>query len=522
MLSLDHVPHKPGCYLYKDAQGTIIYIGKAKDLKKRVRSYFQKDHTHVKTQALVDSITRVEYIITSSELEALLLESRLIKQHTPKYNIDLKHNQRYAYLKVTDEEVPRLLSVRKKTTDGTYFGPFVDGFSRALTQKTLNEAFGLRTCKVLPKTVCLQYHIGLCSGPCEGKVTRSEYQERVQQAKRYLKGDIQALLEQLSKEMQVFSAAQQFELAKMRRDQIQALKMLIQKQQVDLSKEFDQDFVSVSATQTQACYVVMPIIKGVMQQKAQYTIDLHTDLLSANEQFILRYYEDKIPPKEIILPSDFVEDVSLMQDVLSTKTPYKIQITLPQKGDKQQLLALAQTNADYGLSAQNSVLIALKERLHLSTIPQEIECYDISNLGDDYIVGAKIHFSAGKPNKDMYRRYRIRWHTGQNDFLAMYEVIKRRFMRVASKEEAAPDLVVIDGGKGQLMHAMKAMQELGLKIPTISLAKKEEEIFFPGLSKSLKTTKDKDIAIRLLMQIRDETHRFVISYHRHLRDGKPI
>lgn len=536
-IDLTNLPSKPGCYLYFDSNKKIIYIGKAKNLKKRVSNYFQKDLADhdPKTASLVQQIVSMDFIITDTEVEALLLESRLIKQYKPKYNIDLKNNERYAYIKITNESTPRLITARKKEGNGQYFGPFVDGYSRALTVKVLNEAFQLRTCKTLPKTACLNYHLGLCSGPCQPEltgVTAEKYKEQISRAKKFLKGDISQLQESLKVEMGTFAKSQNFEMAKQRRDQLRALDILSQRQKVDVLKEFDQDVIGLSTNGKNVSYFIFNITRGTINKKDEFTVEIpeHSNLQKTNQEFIMQYYSDKTPPKEIICSVDFVSDIdypviceALTLKVKNDGAGYEVILTIPQQGDKKKLLELATTNADYALAGESPVLIKLKERLKLPTIPYDIECYDISNLGNDYIVGAKVHFTNAQPNKDNYRRFRIKWNAGQqNDFAAMYEVIKRRFYKVKIGEDKLPDLVVIDGGKGQLGAALDALRELELRVPIISLAKREEEIYFPGLTKPLNTKNNvaRDPDIRLLQQIRDETHRFVITYHRHLRDTK--
>jgi len=543
-IDLENLPNKPGCYLYFNSDKQIIYVGKAKNLKKRVSNYFLKDASDhdVKTAALVSHIAKIDYIITDTEVEALLLESRLIKQYKPKYNIDLKENERYAYIKITNEEVPRLITARSKEGKGQFFGPFVDGYSRALTVKVLNETFQLRTCKTLPNKVCLNYHLGLCSGPCQPeltKVSNSQYLEQVDRAKKFLRGGngVVTLKDSLAAEMKKFAGSQQFELAKLRRDQLRALDILSDRQKVDTLKEFDQDVFGYSTDGNVVSYFIFNIVRGTINKKDEFTVTIpqHGSLQRTNEEFLMQYYTDRVPPKEIIISSDFVSDeefpiISLA--LCAKEVGYTVVLLVPQQGDKKKLLELATTNADYALAGESPVLIKLKDRLKLPTIPYDIECYDISNLGNDYIVAAKVHFTNAVANKEQYRRFRIKWNNGQqNDFAAMYEVIKRRFYRIKMSEgtanpEKMPDLVVIDGGKGQLHAALDALRELEMRVPIISLAKREEEIYFPGLSKPLKTniksngsaTRDEDI--RLLQRIRDETHRFVISYHRHLRDTK--
>jgi len=525
-INLTTVPTKPGCYLYKNKQKKIIYIGKAKNLKKRVTSYFKLDHADsLKTQELVKHIDSVDFIITTSEVEALLLESRLIKQYKPKYNVDLKHNERYAYLKLTEEEYPRLITARKKTTRGEYFGPFSSGYNRILTLKTLNEVFALKTCKN-SKERCFNSYIGLCSCPQFFDISKADYKKRLDQTRKVLKGKTSEVTKSLHDEMKQFAKSQKFELAKKRRDQIDAIESLQERQKVELHKEFDQDVIGYSYSAEKAVYFIFEIERGTIHKRHQYEINLDEkiELSKVNQEVIMQHYGEKQPPKQIVLNEHFFDEHTseLVGDALSQSTPYGVELRIPKKGDIKKLLDLANENADLAFAKEQPVLLELKKVLQLPTVPLNMECYDISNLRDEYIVGAKIQFTNGVPNKSLYRKYRIKWQTKQNDFAAMYEVIKRRLYRVKIGEEKAPDLIIIDGGRGQLNAALDARKEYGLSVPIISLAKREEEIYFPGIKKPLNTknNKAKSAAIRLLIQMRDEVHRFVINYHRKLRDNQ--
>ncbi|MFT4312300.1 MAG: excinuclease ABC subunit UvrC [Candidatus Woesearchaeota archaeon] len=524
MIQTQSIPKKPGCYLYSDSKKKVIYIGKAKNLQKRVSSYFTKKQLDIKTQELVKQIHTVDYILTDSETEAILLESQLIKQYKPKYNVELKYNQRYAYIKITDETFPRILTARKKTNTGTYFGPFASGYSRVLLIKTLNEIFQLRTCKTLPQKVCLQYHIGLCSGPCQEKISREDYLEKVKQAKSFLQGKSQAVLDNLTEQMRDFAKQQQFELAKIRRDQIQALEDLETRQKVDVSKQMDEDVIGLSYTQTQASYFIFTIKKGTIIDRDQFVVDICHDIESTNREFIMQYYQTKPIPGKIILSKDFFdgEQKDLIESALEKKSQNAVQLFEPQRGDMVKLCELAKKNAQIALLQDKPALLALQELLHLPNVPITIECFDISNLRDQYIVGAHVQFENGVPNTEQYRKYKIRTTQTQNDFQSMYEVVSRRLTRVSVHGEKAPDLIVIDGGRGQLDAALRAQKEQGTKIPMIGLAKREEEILFPGLKKGLNTKKNKakNAGVQLLLKIRDYTHRFVISYHRKLRDAQ--
>ena len=521
-IDLSTIPSKPGCYLYQDSRKNIIYVGKAKNLKKRVSQYFQKQHEDSKTQTLVKNIVKIDFIITDSEIEALLLESRLIKQYKPKFNIDLKENERYAYIKLTDEQYPRLVSARRKTGKGDYFGPFISGYNRVLTIKAVNQVFELKTCKGSSKQPCFNSYIGLCSCPQALGISQTEYSKRLTQVKKVLKGNTHQVIEQLQVEMNQFANSQQFEYAKIRRDQVQALESLQERQKVETNKEFDQDIIGHSFDGKKIGYFVFNIEQGTLKKRDQYTIDLpeNMDLQEAHQQFIMQYYGKKVVPKRVIISQNFIAEKDLVQEALSKSSQYKVELFEPKIGDTKQLLDLASANADYLLAKEHPILIELKDKLKLPSLPVDIECYDISNLRDEYIVGAKVHFTNAQPNKNLYRKYRVRWTKTQNDFASMYEVLKRRLNHAIAGDEPLPNLIVIDGGRGQLNAALQAAKELHIKVPMIGLAKQEEEIYFPGLSKPLNThnNKNREESIRLLMRIRDETHRFVINYHRKLRD----
>jgi excinuclease ABC subunit C len=533
VIDVSKIPHKPGVYIHKSVDRKILYIGKAKDLRKRVSQYFSKDHTESpKTQELVKQIQDTEIIVTDTEVEALLLESRLIKQYKPKYNIDLKHNERYAYLKFTDETYPRLITIRRKTDKGEYFGPFVSGYQRVLIQKTLNDIFALKTCKNTTER-CFNSHIGLCSCPQYFGISQIEYAQKIKRVKQVLKGETKKVIAELTQEMQEFAKRAQFEFAKQRRDQIHAIEQLSQTQKIELHKEFDQDVIGIfvlyngeTKIATKVSYFIFEISKGTIHKRHQYDISLEKSidsLAKINQEVLLQHYQQNQVPKQILINEGFLDADSfeMTELALCQGLPYTVELKIPRIGDMKKILELANENA--GLAyGENPTLLELAKILQLPTIPLHIECYDISNLRDEYIVGAKIQFTNGEPHKDEYRKYRIKWQSGQNDFAAMYEVLKRRLSHIKLGEEKAPDLIVIDGGRGQLNAALDARREFGLSIPMIGLAKQEEEIYFPGRSKPLNTqnNKDKSPAIRLLQRIRDETHRFVISYHRKLRDGQ--
>lgn len=517
MVDISHIPKKPGCYFFRNSSKKILYIGKAKNLYNRVSSYFKKEVDRPKTEELVKHIHSVEFVITDSEIEALLLESRLIKQYKPKYNIDLKHNERYAYIKVTNETYPRIITARKKRGDGVYFGPFISGYNRVLTIKTLNQVFALKTCKGVSKKPCFNSHIGLCSCPDHFGITPQEYKQRIAQAITVLKGNTNEVVHTLESEMKHFAKTQSFELAKQRRDQIKALEDLEHRQKIESDKEFDQDVVGVASSQDTISIFIFCIEKGIMNKKEHFTFSQSQNPI---EEFLMQYYEDRTPPKQIIIEDDLCDAYELISQALSTKVSYAVTFVHPKIGQNRQLLDLATQNAYYNLEGFTPGLYELQKILELPTLPKVIECYDISNLRDSYIVGAKVQLTNGEFDKKNYRRYRIKWQTTQNDFLAMYEVLKRRLRPVYELKEDPPNILVIDGGPGQLSSARRALVEYNLSIPIISLSKKEETIHFPTSKKPISTSHNqaKNEGIRLLIKARDEVHRYVISYHRTIRD----
>lgn len=509
------IPKEPGCYIMKNSDGDIIYIGKAKRLDRRVKSYFQKAHNG-KTMMLVADINAIEFIITDSEIEALLLESKLIRKHKPKYNIDLKNSEKYAYIKITNEEYPRLITSRKvDLRSGEYFGPYTDGTSRRETIFLLNKIFKLRTCRKLPKKVCLLYHIGRCTAPCEKKVAKNVYLDQVAQARRVLKGEVQQVMADLKSEMQRFSKEQEYEKAKERRDQLVALNKIANaaNQKVSLQKRYNQDYINYIQNEDGLYIQLFNVNKGIVSGRKEFSFDtLHGDI----GDFIAQYYYDNDIPEEVVLPTA-LEDKDLIESYLSELKKGKVIITIPKKGKKKDLLALLKKNVKSQLSQHDQILLELKEHLNLQSMPRVIECFDISNIGKKYAVGSMVQFRDGRPDKSNYRRFKIRTVVGrQDDFAMMGEVVRRRYRRLTQTGEDLPDLIVIDGGKGQLGSAFSQLKDLDVHVPLISLAKKDEEIYFVGSEEPLRLSRDSK-ALQLIQQARDEAHRFGLKYHRLLR-----
>ncbi len=507
------LPTKPGCYLMTNKSGKIIYIGKAKNIRKRVATYFTKKQLDYKTKLLVKQITDIDFIITDNDVEALLLEAKLIRKNKPKYNIDLKESLRYAYIKITDEDFPRLQTTRVKTKDGKYFGPYTDGTVRRNVMFLANRIFKLRTCKKLLKKVCLSYHIGTCDGPCENLISKVEYSKKIIKVKMLLKGQTKPLIEKLTQEMKSASKKMEYEQAKTLRDQIQTLQNIQQKQKVEITKKINQDIINFIERDNQIMIQLFNIHKGVISGRKQFAF---TNLIGGLETFIKQYYFYEEIPQEIIIPNK-LKDQKLVEKYLSKLRKTNVAITVPQKGTKKDLLNLVYTNLLENLSENEKVLVQLKDKLNLSKIPYHIECFDISNIGPKFTVGAMVHFFNGKPDKNNYRRFKIKTVIGQDDFAMMAEIVRRRYYRLKKEKSQLPGLILIDGGPAQLNASLHQLESLSLKIPIISLAKKNEEIFLPEEAMPRIWNK-KDPALKLLQKIRDEAHRFAIKYHRLMRE----
>ncbi len=510
MISLDSLPHLPGCYLFTDDQGTVIYVGKARDLKKRVASYFQKQDHGPRTQALVFAAKSVDFIVTNTEVEALLLENTLIKKHLPRYNIKLKDSSRYACIELTEERFPRIRISRKATGKGSFFGPFTSARERTFVYQLLRKTFGLRTCKRMPKRACLRYHLGHCTGPCLGKIGEAEYQARVKRAAYALGGKTGELVESLQREMRELSTRQEFERAIELRDEIAALEHLQERQQVEKSRKYDQDVLSYQVNGSSVFLMLFKVYRGSLEGKEDFVFAQSENFL---EEFLVQYYSEHEPPEELIMEESLEES---LVDFLSHVKGKKVHVTVPRQGEKKVLLELAKKNVEIGFFGDRMKMQALAEALRLPRIPQVIECFDISHLAGTFSVGSMVQFRGGRPDKSNYRRFKIKSVQGVDDFASIAEIVGRRYSRLKGEELQLPDLIVIDGGKGQLSSALAELQKLRLKIPIISLAKGEEEIYVPGLEGPLQITKNEKASL-YLQEIRDEAHRFAIAYNRLLR-----
>lgn len=510
MIDLKKTPNRPGCYLFKDRLGKIIYVGKARDLNKRVKSYFQKRNHDKKTVTLVRNISAVDFFITDNEVEALILENNLIKKNYPKYNINLKDSRRYAYIQITNEEFPRLLIARKREDKGKFYGPFVSGISRDYILEALIRIFKIRTCKKLPKRECLRYAIGLCSAPCISRIGKKEYLENINSSKMVLKGEIKGLEKRLRSKMLKNSHSQNYEGALEIKKQIEAIKFLESKQKVERSKEYDEDIINYIRIKDKVHLIVFNSRKGILENKEDFEFEYSDYFL---EEFITRYYSEAEIPKKIIVPEELD---NVVEDFLSKVKKSKVEIILPKKGLMRELLDLVKRNLEVVLFGDFEKIEDLMESLKLNELPRVIECFDVSHLSGTETVAGMVQFRNGRADKGNYRRYKIRTVGGIDDFASVREVVRRRYIKLKKENLPMPNLVIVDGGKGQLSATMGVLEELDLKLVVMGIAKREEEVFISGKSDPIILPRNGK-ALKLIQLIRDEAHRFAISYNRVLR-----
>ncbi|MGB7061970.1 MAG: excinuclease ABC subunit UvrC [Candidatus Zixiibacteriota bacterium] len=539
---LKSLPARPGVYLMKDASGRIIYVGKAKSLRNRVRAYFHDTSPHhPKISALISKISDFDVLATDSEMEALILEANLIKQHKPRYNVNLKDDKRYPYLKVTDEPFPRVLVVRRVKKDrAKYFGPHTNVKAMRNTLKMLRKVFPIRSCNyALPSSrkikLCLDYHINRCLGPCEGKVSPEEYGEITKDVLLFLSGKNSLLMEHLKGRMSEYSAREEFERAAQARDQLRALESVTEKQKVADVEQPDRDIIAFARDGKDISVVALQIREGVLTGRQNFHLvglkeSADSEILS---NFLRQYYmHSAVIPPEIILPAA-IDDQQVIENWLRSRREGRVRIIVPRRGEKVRLLEMAGYNAQLSLdelllqrseaiSKVPSAVEALKKDLYLSVPPRKIAAFDISNLGPTDAVGSLVFFEDGRPKKSQYRRFRIRSVEGQDDFAMMAEVVCRYFAGLTQEKEEFPDLVLIDGGKGQLSAALYALSGLGMeKQDVVALAKRIDEVFLPQRSEPLMIPKG-SASLKLLKRIRDEAHRFAVEYHRKLRKKRII
>lgn len=543
---LANLPTHSGCYIYKDKDGTIIYIGKAINLKNRVRSYFQKSAGHSpKTKRLVENITDMEWIVTDTELEALILECNLIKKHRPKYNIRLRDDKHYPYLMLTTSEpFPRLLITRRvKQGDGNkYFGPYTNSHAVYSSMDLIYKVFPLVTCRKYwtnteNQKPCLYHHMGRCpEAPCAGKADKDRYQQGVRDAELFLSGRQDKLIKDLERKMEAAAENLEFERAAKIRDQINSIRTIIERQKVVSTTTGDQDVMAVVSDDAGACVQMFFIRGGKLIGQEHFLLEGTSSdeegLQEATAEFVKQYYQDaSFVPSEILLPAQ-VEEMEIIESWLRQKKGAKVTLQVPKTGEKRRLVEMAATNAQLALeqikaqSAQEQSRIdgALRQLADYLEMPDNlltrIEAYDNSNVQGRHAVGGMIVFEQGKPRRSDYRRFKIEMSEGNpNDFAMMFEVLTRRFNQMAEgnpKFLSEPDLILIDGGKGQLSAAQAAMKQFGYDFPMIGLAKQFEMVFVPGRDEPIELPRNSP-ALFLLQRIRDEVHRFAVTYHRNVR-----
>ncbi|MCL4272386.1 MAG: excinuclease ABC subunit UvrC [Anaerolineales bacterium] len=550
------LPTKPGCYIYRNAEGTIIYIGKAINIKNRVRSYFHADNSHDnKTRRLVRDIADIEWIVVGSELEALILEMNLIKKHRPKYNIRLKDDKRYPYIKIHwNEPFPKVTVTRQMEEDGSrYFGPYTSAWAVYQTLEVLRKIFPYLTCDREitgnDPRACLYYDIKLCTAPCIGAISKEGYRQMISDLMDFLSGHSEGIIQRLQQDMQKASDEMRFEKAAALRDQLKAMQTIIERQKIVFGSDYeDSDVIAMARTDGEACVQIF-FIRGGKLIGREYFILEGTEDSADNEvmaEFVKQFYTEAANiPEQVMLPQEIEERKIIAQWLRSKRGGKKVELFVPNEGQPKDLVQMAAENASETLQAlraqwqadthrQETALNELQTALKLSAPPNRIECYDVSHTQGVATVGAMIVFEQGVPAKSLYRKFNIESTSigAPDDFASMEEMLTRRFRRwkgsqeteanVGAKKDASfsilPDLIIIDGGKGQLSRVVKVLEQFELfdKVPVVGLAKQEEEIFFPQRSEPLILPRHSQ-GLYVVQRIRDEAHRFGITAHRKKR-----
>ncbi len=554
---LENLPAKPGCYIYKDATGKVIYVGKAINLRSRVRSYFQErgDQTY-KTRQLVLTISDIEWIVVGSELEALILEMNLIKKHRPRFNIRLKDDKHFPYIKVHWQDAyPKVTITRQMVQDGArYFGPYTSVWAVHQTLDVVRRIFGYLTCdrEITGRDAraCLYHDIKLCSAPCIGVIDQAGYRQAIDDLCRFLRGNTAPILQRLQADMQQASEDMKFEKAAAIRDQMLAIEQVVEKQKVVSTEQMDSDVIAMARADGEACVQIFFIRAGKLIGREYFILE-GTEDAADNEvigQFVKQFYSEAafIPP-QVLLPHELEEAQIIRQWLHSNRGGVRVELTVPRRGTAHDLVDMATENATETLRSlkaqwtadtnkQSEALSELKNTLRLKDAPNRIECYDISNTQGVASVGSMVVFEQGVPARKHYRRFNIKTVTGADDFASMEEVLDRRFKRWQVAQEARgigekvdesfallPDLLIVDGGKGQLGRAVGVLQkyELGGRVPVVGLAKQQEEIFLPNEKKSLNLPRHSQ-GLYLVQRIRDEAHRFAITAHRNARSRQGL
>lgn len=543
---IENLPSLPGVYLFLSISDKIIYIGKAKNIRNRVRTYFSSTPSSAKTEILVNKIKDLEVIVTDNEIEALILESNLIKQHKPRYNINLRDDKSFPYIVITNEDYPQVFPTRKIINDGSkYFGPFTDVKTMRFALKILRDVFKIRSCRyhiddeVIQKKkikLCLDYHIKKCDGPCEGLVSKSVYRKMINQVEKVLRGRLDSLLTDLHEELESYSSELKFEQASEIKNKIDALQVYANSQKVVSAEYTERDIITVAADVPDAVAAIFNIRNGklVGKKKIVFSYPIETSAEEIHSVVLKNYYSDFVEvPTEIIVKT-LPEDISDLEKYLSNKINSTVQILTP-KADEEtgSLLNMCYQNALLELNEiklqrlkkdgkTSYILKSLQRDIYLKNLPSRIECFDISTLQGADTVASLVVFENGKPKKSEYRKFIIKSVSSSDDFKSMSEVIERHYTRVLQENKKLPDLIMVDGGKGQLSTSLKVLNKLGLStLPIIGLAKRLEEIFIPDKKDSILIPRTSS-SLRLLQQIRDEAHRFAVTFHRKKRDERTL
>jgi len=556
--TLDTLPNKTGCYLMKDEAGKVIYVGKAINLRSRVRSYFHSTaQEDTKTRVLVGHIKDIEWIVVASELEALILEMNLIKKHRPQYNVRLKDDKRYPYVKVHwADPFPKVTVTRQMDEDGSrYFGPYTSVWAVHKTLDVLRRIFPYLTCdRVITgqdERACLYFDIKLCTAPCIGKILQDEYRQMISDLCDFLNGRTESIVQRLNQDMEQASAALRFEKAAAIRDQLEAISSIVERQRVVSTDYADSDVLAMARSEKEACVQVFFIRGGKLIGREYFMMENTAEIPDASvmAEFIKQYYDQaaNVPP-EVLLPHEVEEAQVIHQWLSKRRGDGGVEIKIPHRGQKRALIKMAAENAAETLSAlqaqwkvdanrQTEALVQIEEALQLPRAAERIECYDISNTQGTAAVGSMVVFTRGVATNKLYRRFNIKTVQGPDDFASMQEVLSRRFKRwqaaeagsplPGAKPDAAfsqlPDLVIVDGGKGQLARAVAVFEEFGLldRVPLVALAKQGEELFLPDQTRGIMLPRNSQ-GLFLLQRIRDEAHRFAITAHRARRSKSGI
>ena len=538
-----NISHNPGIYFFKNKSDEIIYIGKAKDLKKRISSYFINNNSNPKNKVMVSKAVDIETMIVKNEVEALLVEANMIKIHKPRYNVFMKDDKTFPYIMITNEPYPRVEIIRKKNLQkdkNIYFGPYTDVHYLRSVVKIIHQIFPIRTCSYLINkqsiedkkiSLCLDYHIKKCDGPCEGLISKKKYNNMINQIIRFLKGKNMKVKLYLNTLMNNSSKHMRYEDAARIRDQINALDLFEKKQTKMTQKFINRDIINISYKNQYGLALIMRVRNGLLVGREKFNLKISSDFNISNEmdRFLVQYYQLTMDiPSEIVL-GNYINSKNNIENWLKNKNARKVSIIVPIKGEKKQMLDLCIKNNELLLKEYlikkikrkeyiPKTLSNLQNDLNMSVIPKRIEAFDNSNIQGTSAVAGMVCFVNGKPNKKEYRHFNIKTVIGIDDFESMREVVYRRYTRQLQEKKALPDLILIDGGKGQLSAAKSTLDKLGLGyITIIGIAKKLEEIFLPGLSDPQNISKTSP-SLYLLRKIRDEVHRFSIEFHRKQRD----